>query len=48
MIWMQRLEDESRCLKARVADLSFDKHMLAEALRKKSCGQRSAVTSPTG
>ena len=31
---MRQLEDENRRLKALVADLTLDKHMLAEALRK--------------
>lgn len=32
---MRQLEDENRRLKGLVADLTLDKHMLAEALRKK-------------
>jgi putative transposase len=32
---MRQLEDENRRLKALVADLTLDKHMLSEALRKK-------------
>lgn len=32
---MRQLEDENKRLKALVADLSLDKHMLTEALRKK-------------
>ena len=31
---MRQLEDENKQLKALVADLTLDKHMLAEALRK--------------
>ena len=32
---MRQLEDENRRLKGLVADLTLDKHMLSEALRKK-------------
>ena len=32
---LRQLEDENRRLKQPVADLTLDKHMLAEALRKK-------------
>ena len=32
---LRQLEDENRRLKGLVADLSLDKHMLSEALRKK-------------
>jgi putative transposase len=32
---MRQLEEENRRLKGLVADLSLDKHMLSEALRKK-------------
>jgi putative transposase len=32
---MRQVEDENRRLKALVADLTLDKHMLSEALRKK-------------
>ena len=32
---LNQLEDENRCLKGLVADLTLDKHMLSEALRKK-------------
>jgi len=32
---MRKLEDENRRLKGLVADLTLDKHMLSEALRKK-------------
>jgi putative transposase len=32
---MRQLEDENRRLKGLVADLTLDKHMLTEALRKK-------------
>jgi len=32
---MRRLEDENLRLKRLVADLTLDKHMLAEALRRK-------------
>ena len=32
---MRQLEDEHRRLKELVADLTLDKHMLSEALRKK-------------
>lgn len=32
---LRQVEDESRRLKQLVADLTLDKHMLAEALRKK-------------
>ena len=32
---MRQLEEENRRLKKLVADLSLDKHMLSEALRKK-------------
>jgi len=31
---MRQLEDENMCLKRLVADVTLDKHMLAEALRK--------------
>ena len=34
--WMRQLEDENRRLKTLVADLTLDKHMLSEALRKKT------------
>lgn len=33
---LQQLEDESRRLKGLVADLTLDKHMLSDALRKKT------------
>lgn len=33
---MRQLEDENRRLKGLVADLTLDKHMLAEALKRKS------------
>ena len=33
---LQQLEDENRRLKGLVADLTLDKHMLAEALKRKS------------
>ena len=33
---VRQLEDENTRLKRPVADLTFDKHMLAEALRRKS------------
>ena len=33
---MRQLEDENRSLKTLVADLTLDKHMLTEALRKKA------------
>lgn len=33
---MRQLEDENRRLKALVADLTLDTHMLSEALRKKA------------
>ena len=33
---MRQLEDENRRLKTLVADLTLDKHMLSEALRKKT------------
>ena len=33
---LKQLEEENRQLKKLVADLSLDKHMLAEALRKKA------------
>ena len=33
---MRQLEDENRRLKGLVADLTLDKHMLSEALRKKA------------
>jgi putative transposase len=32
---LRRVEDENRRLKQLVADLTLDKHMLSEALRKK-------------
>jgi putative transposase len=32
---MRQVEDENRRLKTLVADLTLDKHMLSEALRKK-------------
>lgn len=32
---MRQLEDENKRLKAMVADLTLDKHVLSEALRKK-------------
>ena len=32
---MRQLEDENRRLKTLIADLTLDKHMLSEALRKK-------------
>jgi putative transposase len=33
---MRQLEDENRRLKGLVADLTLDKHMLSEALRRKT------------
>ena len=33
---IRSLEDENTCLKQAVRDLTLDKHMLAEALRKKA------------
>ena len=33
---LKQLEDENKCLKRLVADLSLDKHMLQEVLRKKA------------
>jgi putative transposase len=33
---LRQLEDENRRLKGLVADLTLDKHMLSEALRKKA------------
>ncbi len=33
---MRQLEDENRRLKGLVADLTLDKHMLAEALKRRS------------
>ncbi len=35
MRWVKQLEDENRRLKGLVADLTLDKHMLQEVLRKK-------------
>jgi putative transposase len=34
--WLRQLKEENSRLKQRVADLTLDKHMLSEALRKKS------------
>lgn len=45
---MRQLEEENGRLKRVVADLTLDKHMLTEALRKKGRGQRVAASSPAG
>lgn len=37
---LRQLEDENKRLKSLVADLTLDKHMLQEALRKKFQSQR--------
>ena len=39
---VKQLEDENRRLKGLVADLTLDKHMLQEVLRKKFCKARCA------
>lgn len=45
---LRQLEEENSRLKRLVADLSLDKHMLAEALRKKVYGPPDAGNSPNG
>lgn len=37
---LKQLEDENKRLKQRVADLSLDRHMLQEVVRKKLSGRR--------
>ena len=43
---LRQVEEENSRLKRLVADLSLDKHMLSEALRKKSAARPSPGTSP--
>ena len=45
---LRQLEDENSRLKRLVADLSLDKHMLSEALRKKVEGPPAVGNSPSG
>ena len=45
---LRQLEEENSRLKRLVADLSLDKHMLSEALRKKVRGPPGAVNWPSG
>ena len=45
---LRSLEDENARLKRLVADLTLDKHMLAEALRKKGLRPRAAASWPPG
>src|SRR5687768_16188394 len=45
---LRSLEDENSRLKRLVADLTLDKHMLAEALRKKVSGPRAVASWPLG
>jgi putative transposase len=45
---LRQLEEENSRLKRLVADLSLDKHMLSEALRKKVSGPPAAGSSPSG
>ena len=45
---LRQLEEENSRLKRLVADLSLDKHMLSEALRKKVSGPPGAGNWPTG
>ena len=48
---MKELEDENRCLKQMVADLSLDRHMLQEVIRKKAfkaCTVEGAGTRVNG
>jgi putative transposase len=45
---LRQVEEENSRLKRLVADLSLDKHMLSEALRKKVYGPPAAGNWPTG
>lgn len=45
---LRSLEDENSRLKRLVADLALDKHMLAEALRKRVWGPRAGASWPPG
>ena len=45
---LRQLEDENTRLKRLVADLTLDKHMLSEALRKNARGPRAVGSSPGG
>jgi putative transposase len=45
---LRQLEDENGRLKRLVADLTLDKHMLSEALRKNAGGPRAVGSSPGG
>jgi putative transposase len=45
---LRQLEEENNRLKRLVADLSLDKHMLSEALRKKVYGSHAAENWPPG
>ena len=45
---LRQLEDENARLKRVVADLTLDKHMLAEALRKHAWGPRAVGSWPGG
>lgn len=45
---LRQLEEKNSRLKRLVADLSLDKHMLLEALRKKVWGPPAAANSPSG
>jgi putative transposase len=45
---LRQLEDENARLKRLVADLTLDKHMLAEALRKNAGGPRAVGSWPGG
>ena len=45
---LRQLEDENNRLKRLVADLTLDKHMLSEALRKNARGPRAVGSSPDG
>jgi len=45
---LRQLEEENSRLKRLVADFSLDKHMLAEALRKKVYGPHAAENWPPG
>src|SRR5215510_13593634 len=45
---LRQLEDENARLKRVVADLTLDKHMLAEALRKNAWGPRAVERWPDG
>ena len=45
---MRQLRDETARLKRLVAELTLDKHILGEVIRKKLWGQRADASWPSG